>query len=277
MALALVTILVVTAAVLRAGDTEIVRDFNDIPQCLEFFYERTPPALGPVPQRTAKICQKFNNGYHFATLYDKAQRIPLYSAYVFQKSNGGGREKRWFIEPQLVNNNWQGGMQDAYRLSKEHPNVYLGVDQALDEDYKSTGFDRGHLNPNGHHAGDSRNATFSLTNIVPQNRISNQGAWRLYEEELARMFSTDCATTFVVVGTVPSQNSKLKDRVNIPDWVWSAYCCVNNNGMPLKSVAATSLNTDQNKVNRLTLRGLHMFLQDQMYTESVQIFTDECM
>ena len=41
------------------------------------------------------------NRYHFATLYDTHHRIAVYSAYLFQDSNGGGREKRWFVEPQV--------------------------------------------------------------------------------------------------------------------------------------------------------------------------------
>lgn len=39
--------------------------------------------------------------YHFATLYDTNHRIAVYSAYQFQPSNGGGRETRWFVEPQV--------------------------------------------------------------------------------------------------------------------------------------------------------------------------------
>jgi len=39
--------------------------------------------------------------YHFATLYDTNHRIAVYSAYQFEPSNGGGREKRWFVEPQV--------------------------------------------------------------------------------------------------------------------------------------------------------------------------------
>lgn len=44
-------------------------------------------------------------------------------------------------------------MQDGYWLGKDHPGVYLGERQALNEDYTHSGFDRGHLNPNGHHPG----------------------------------------------------------------------------------------------------------------------------
>lgn len=44
-------------------------------------------------------------------------------------------------------------MKDGYWLGQDHPGVYFGERQALNEDYTNSGFDRGHLNPNGHHPG----------------------------------------------------------------------------------------------------------------------------
>lgn len=52
-----------------------------------------------------------------------------------------------------MNASWQAEMKDGYWLGKDHPGVYLGDRQALNEDYTHSGFDRGHLNPNGHHPG----------------------------------------------------------------------------------------------------------------------------
>lgn len=46
-------------------------------------------------------------------------------------------------------------MKDGYWLGRDHPGVYQGQHQALNEDYTHSGFDRGHLNPNGHHAGNA--------------------------------------------------------------------------------------------------------------------------
>lgn len=48
-------------------------------------------------------------------------------------------------------------MEDGYKLSQQNPDIYLGEKQALNEDYTNSGFDRGHLNPNGHHAGINTN------------------------------------------------------------------------------------------------------------------------
>lgn len=44
-------------------------------------------------------------------------------------------------------------MKDGYWLGQDYPGIYLGEKQALNEDYTNSGFDRGHLNPNGHHPG----------------------------------------------------------------------------------------------------------------------------
>jgi len=57
------------------------------------------------------------------------------------------------VASQLVNMSWQAEMKDGYWLGRDHPGVYLGERQALNEDYTHSGFNRGHLNPNGHHAG----------------------------------------------------------------------------------------------------------------------------
>lgn len=60
---------------------------------------------------------------------------------------------REICDLQLVEMSWQREMKDGYWLGKDHPGVYLGERQALNEDYTYSGYDRGHLNPNGHHAG----------------------------------------------------------------------------------------------------------------------------
>lgn len=44
-------------------------------------------------------------------------------------------------------------MEEERILKQEHSGIDLGKKQALNEDYKESVFDRGHLNPNGHHAG----------------------------------------------------------------------------------------------------------------------------
>ncbi|XP_041733523.1 endonuclease domain-containing 1 protein-like isoform X1 [Coregonus clupeaformis] len=147
-----VALCVLLAGTLSLVEGDVVANFEDIPECVEYFYQGKVPGWGVATPGAARLCQRFYNRYHFATLYDTNHRIAVYSAYSFQPSNGGGREKRWFVEPQLVNLTWGTEMKAGYWLGKDHPGVYLGERQALNEDYTHSGFDRGHLNPNAHHA-----------------------------------------------------------------------------------------------------------------------------
>lgn len=94
-----VFVLVTTYLSLVAGD--VVSNFYDSMECYDSFHKGWIPNLGNDRPGVIRICQRFGNKYHFATLYDTQNRIAVYSAYIFEPSNGGGREKRWFIEPQV--------------------------------------------------------------------------------------------------------------------------------------------------------------------------------
>lgn len=126
----------------------------------------------------------------------------------------------------------------------------------------------------------SRNATFTLTNVVPQNSKLNQNAWANYESKLASMFNSECNKAYVLVGAIPSAgNWIIKNnvkRVNIPEYMWNAYCCVGGNGVPVRSGAAIALNTDQNLVEEYTLNKLVQFLQKYSNTPVGELFYNQC-
>ncbi|MED6280604.1 hypothetical protein CHARACLAT_012466 [Characodon lateralis] len=171
-------------------------------------------------------------------------------------------------------------MKDGYWLGMDYPGVYLGEKQALNEDYTNSGFDRGHLNPNGHHPVPSRNATFTLTNVVPQNPKTNQGAWGNHESQLTSLFLEKCSKAYVLVGAIPSANNWIiknnVKRVNIPDYVWNAYCCVDNNDRPIQSGAGTARNTEENYVEKRSLDELGAFLQQVSNKPVGELFYNHC-
>lgn len=60
-----------------------------------------PPA-GMTGSSLRRICQRYANEARYATLYDGARRLPLYSAYVFKKTDGKRRmDTPWMYEPQV--------------------------------------------------------------------------------------------------------------------------------------------------------------------------------
>ncbi|XP_049611866.1 endonuclease domain-containing 1 protein [Syngnathus scovelli] len=200
---------------------ELNQDFS---KCLNFFYKGMPPkgvnAVGYQP-----ICQRFKNKFRFASMYQRQHRTPLYSAYVISSANGKRPTSAWMYEPQLA----------FSRASPEMKPFNISVDQnvmesqAVLQDYMNSNYTRGHLNPSMHqNTTEDRVATFTLTNVVPQQAGSNSGPWNSWEKGVLRMFNSFCeGPMYVITGAMPYANGArwIKNRVSVPEYMWSAYCC----------------------------------------------------
>ena len=76
-------------------------------------------------------------------------------------------------------------------------------------------------------------STFTLTNIVPQDISFNGGSWCQMEQHVKEVMDELCCDNsikhlaFVVTGALPSVSSHLNpvNKVNIPDTLWTAFCC----------------------------------------------------
>ena len=92
------------------------------------------------------------------------------------------------------------------------------------DDYKNSGYDRGHMAP----AGDMKwskqamDESFYTSNICPQNKNLNKGDWKDLEEHVRRM-ATKYDHVFVTCGPIVSANPKTIgqyayiDRIAVPD------------------------------------------------------------
>ncbi|KAM9376805.1 endonuclease domain-containing 1 protein-like [Pholidichthys leucotaenia] len=235
-------------------------------KCNQFFYNGFVPQW-KTPNNYRHICQTFSNQPHFATLYDTANRIPVYSAYVVENLMKGGSDNSdvWLVEPQLVDNNYGNNMMtQAALMNGKHINInQVGQNQAVEQDYAALDvsinnirYNRGHLNPTGHHTGDGSSATNTLTNIVPQHMDLNGGQWLTTEKDRNDPASRGL-TTYVLVGAVPSSNNWVMrdnmNRVNIPDYIWAAHCYKNTGGKKAKFPIchAVVAKNDDNKVYKL--------------------------
>ncbi|NXC92312.1 ENDD1 protein, partial [Cercotrichas coryphoeus] len=270
-------LLQVLASCLCLGHSEVVTSFKT--ECTQFFYQRTPPSFNNLQlHHAARICQAYNNQYHFATLYNKTRKIPVYSAYIYQPGNGD-RFDSWFVEPQLINKTYSRYMDTEESLMEEYniTSQVIGQNQAIDEDYRdATGLDRGHLCPSGHRNGSaSKLATFTLTNIVPQYMTLNQGAWRAYEDTTMPQKIGDCDTTYVITGAVPGNKKVPSGRVNVPSHIWSAACCLKK-GKIMRAWGAIAENErNKNKVKVLRLGELENRLIS-LYEGDVTLFNNAC-
>ncbi|XP_036413384.1 endonuclease domain-containing 1 protein-like [Colossoma macropomum] len=211
---------------LSGCSSEVVDDFKKT--CPDFFANpegtQSPPTVF-TGNDYKQICQILDNKYEYATLYDTANRIPVYSAYKFEGLMGCKRRNNWYIEPQLEHRYFDRKM--AYDICGLTQLAY----QAVNEDYLWSGYDRGHLAPVYHARSQScSDATFTLTNAAPQDSSFNRGQWKKTEEAVAKALGEKCKgnSAYVVTGVVPGPD-KLNNRVRIPSHFWSAYCCLDNN------------------------------------------------
>ncbi|XP_076594852.1 endonuclease domain-containing 1 protein-like [Chaetodon auriga] len=208
------------------GGPVIAEIDSNFSKCLKFFYEETPPQ-GISISGYQPICQRYKNKYRFASLYNCQHRAPLYSAYTLSSGDGKRPIIPWMYEPQLVSRQARPDMQPF--PSKNQMDRDVVTTQAVVEDYKNSDYTKGHLNPSMHHkTKDDRESTFTLTNIVPQREGSNCGPWRELENEVLRKFKAYCkGPMYVITGVMPYNSAPrwINNRVSVPEYMWSAYCC----------------------------------------------------
>ncbi|XP_017663263.1 PREDICTED: endonuclease domain-containing 1 protein-like isoform X1 [Lepidothrix coronata] len=269
-------LLQVWASCLWLGHSEVVTSFES--SCPQFFFRETPPNEALEPENPAWICQRYNNQYFFATLYDRKERIPVYSAYIYEPGPGK-RPQGWLVEPQLINDSLPQDMYTVQALERAYniTRAQIMQSQAVSADYENSGWDRGHLNPNGHHNTlASRNATFTLTNIVPMNKKLNRKAWKKYEQQTMRQKTKKCQTDkiYVIVGAVPGNSSIAGGRVNVPSHIWSGACCKTKNNTV--SAWAAIANNKLNRIWKISLGQLEKRLGQLYGMQNVSLFHSDC-
>uniref|UniRef100_A0A1A7X3V6 Uncharacterized protein n=2 Tax=Iconisemion striatum TaxID=60296 RepID=A0A1A7X3V6_9TELE len=274
-------------------------DVGDFAPCLHFFYESWPPkGLEGTP-----ICQRYNNTYHFATLYSRPRRSPWFSGYLYTVPRGKRPKASWMYEPQLAYAGADGNML-PFLPGPVDQNVVES--QAVELDYINSTFTRGHLNPSLHHqTHNSRSATFTLTNVVPQKEGSNDGPWKNLELAVNKTLAAYCLKeAYIVTGIIPYKGNEpwIKDhRVAVPEYMWSAYCCQNyNHSLPEKlkdtfpTFAAIGRNDPNSSeeivaidqtaekqfrgydVRRMSLETLETYLKDR-FNAVISVFYEQCV
>ncbi len=115
--------------------------------------------------------------------------------------------------------------RDLARVDQFHPDDHLpGRDRSTLDDYRRSGFDRGHMTPSGDMPTPKAQAeSFSLANIVPQTPELNRHLWSDIEHDVRQLARSHTAI-FVVTGPVftGSQLDSLGGRVAVPTSTYKA-------------------------------------------------------
>lgn len=144
--------------------------------------------------------------HQFAVLHSSATRTPVWSAEHLTRER----------------------VEAAGELPRKNPfhaeQTLQPADRAELADYRGSGYDRGHMAPNGDMPDpESQRESFTLANMIPQDANNNRGLWARLEgavRELARMDDD----IYVVTGPIFSGSDlpRLNDRVTVPTRLYKA-------------------------------------------------------
>jgi endonuclease G len=171
--------------------------------CSHHFAEQKAPIITKPALQTKTLGLCFEA---FAVLHSGVSRTPLWSAeYITRASLRAAREVQ---------------REDNFHAEASLPQE----DQAQLSDYAHSGFDRGHMSP----AADmptvqAQIESFSLANIVPQNRQNNQLLWAAIESA-TRHIVQQRGELYVITGPLfeGEQINRINNRVFIPTHIFKA-------------------------------------------------------
>lgn len=176
---------------------------HDFSQCSQSFYGGIYPEFTntKLNNKTQALCMD-----GFAVMYSGVSRTPLWSAEYLDRTR----------------------LQQAKQIDREdsfHEESRLPKSmRASLSDYSGSGYDRGHLSPNGDMATRSQQYdSFSLANIAPQSPRNNRYIWRNIESA-TRYLTQQYGEVYAVTGVafIDKKTKQLADRVLVPSHFYKA-------------------------------------------------------
>lgn len=110
---------------------------------------------------------------------------------------------------------------ESERSNKFKPDPLIETGTAVDNDYKGTGYDKGHLCPAADMSWnqDAMNETFYFSNISPQIPGFNRGIWKKLEEKV-REWARKEKTLYIVTGGLLNDSLNtigVKNTISVPN------------------------------------------------------------
>ena len=176
---------------------------DDFTQCSQSFYGGVYPEFSntKLSNNTQALCMD-----GFAVMYSGVSRTPLWSAEYLTR-------KRLQQAKQI-------DREDSFHEESQLPQSM----RAQLSDYSGSGYDRGHLAPNGDMANRSQQYdSFSLANIAPQSPRNNRYIWRNIETA-TRYLTQQYGEVYTVTGVAftDKKAKQLAGRVLVPSHFFKA-------------------------------------------------------
>jgi endonuclease G len=135
---------------------------------------------------------------------------------------------------------WDLGDAPRRQIFEADPELPPGFYRVTHKDYSGGGFDRGHMCPHGDRAANQHmsNATFTMTNIIPQAANVNQRAWAhledycrdLVRDEDKRLYVTAGPTGRGGIGLHGPAETIARGKVIVPAACWKIVVVVDESG-----------------------------------------------
>ena len=138
---------------------------------------------------------------------------PQYSM-SYNRSRGAANWVAWHIDA--------GDLGDTDRSDKFRPDPLLPAEwQIGPSDYRGSGYDRGHVCPSGDRTGSraDNDATFYMSNMLPQTAELNRAVWADLENEL-RDIVREGNEIYVIAGGSGSAGTIAGGKVVVPKVCW---------------------------------------------------------
>ena len=154
-------------------------------ECRQFFPHSRPPEV-PGSQKLREVCFSA-----FAILHDGQTKTPVFVAerlnrQMLTQAQGMRRTDKFYAEARLPR-----------------------AERAELEDYRGSGFSRGHMAPAGDMSTPEAMAqSFSLANMVPQDQTHNGGAWSSIEQDTRKYVMRAAGDVYVFTGPVYADKPK---------------------------------------------------------------------
>lgn len=190
------TVLIVLAFIVFLPTADMAfAEGNDFAQCRHHFANGHPPAI----QRQQDLQPRALCFESFAILHSGKSHTPI---YVTERLN------RAIIEKDIARGD---RFYEEARLPR--------AERATLEDYRGSGFDRGHMAPAADMGTDEAMAqSFSLANIVPQAPVNNRKAWAKIEKDTRKYVMRAVGDVYVITGPVYEANPETigANKVMVP-------------------------------------------------------------
>ncbi len=177
--------------------------YADFSGCKDQFYASNTPEINNAALKKNLYPLCFNG---FAVAYSGVSRTPLWSAE--------------HLTPQRLKQAKSISRENNFHEEDKVPDRY----RSRLSDYSRSGYDRGHMSPNGDMANRVQQFdSFSLANMVPQSPKNNQEVWRNLEEATRTLVTKQKQSAYVITGPAfLSGELKQVGQVLVPTHVFKA-------------------------------------------------------